>query len=67
LEAASTCYLERVVESYEEGSENLYPVPSTLKNFDKPLNGPKSFMNNSLFCGTSAALGFLSLLTVLKK
>lgn len=40
IDAASTAYIERLVPSYEGEEEELYPVPASIQNFDKPVLGP---------------------------
>lgn len=41
ITGASQAYIERIVPSFEESSEELYPVPASVKNFEKSLNIPK--------------------------
>ena len=40
ISAASKAYIERVVPSYDEEDQELYPVPASKDNFDKPLITP---------------------------
>jgi len=40
IDGASTAYLERIVPSYEEEDTEMYPVPASKDNFEKPINTP---------------------------
>jgi hypothetical protein len=65
IDGASVAYIERVVPSYEDGSESLYPVPATPTNYDKPLDSPSSYFNYSLLFGATSGLSLLSLLSLI--
>lgn len=40
ITGASRAYIERIVPSYEDDAENLYPVPASINNYDKPILTP---------------------------
>jgi surfeit locus 1 family protein len=40
IDSASVAYIERLVPSYDSEGEELYPVPSTKDNFEKPYLTP---------------------------
>jgi surfeit locus 1 family protein len=40
ITGASKAYIERIVPSYEEDEEELYPVPASKENYDKPALTP---------------------------
>jgi len=65
IDGASVAYIERVVPSYEDGSESLYPVPATPTNYDKPLDSPSSYFNYSLLFGATSGLSLLNLLSLI--
>ncbi|KAM3139304.1 hypothetical protein pb186bvf_008524 [Paramecium bursaria] len=53
LRESSTAYVERIVQAYDEESENLYPIPATKDNFDK-VTTPARYNNYSTFFGVTA-------------
>lgn len=64
---SSTAYIERIVQAYDEESENLYPIPATKDNFDK-VTTPSRYNNYSAFFGVTALTSLvLSLLWYWKK
>jgi len=68
LNGASAAYIERIVPSYEgEEEEQLYPVPATIDNFDKPVLTPQRHLDYSLFCGTTSVLSLLSILALARR
>lgn len=67
INGASTAYLERIVPSYEEEDEELYPVPASKINFEKPINTPSKYLSNSFFLGGTSAISIVSLLSLLKR
>lgn len=61
-DAASSAYIERIVQEYDEESETLYPVPATKDNFVRPEKTPSLYQKTAgLYTGISA----LSLVTFL--
>lgn len=67
IDAASTAYIERLVPSYEGEEEELYPVPASIQNFDKPVLGPQRHLDYSFFWGSTSAISVLSFLALLKR
>lgn len=67
IDGARTAYLERIVPSYEEEEEEMYPVPSSKDNFEKPLVTPAKHLENSFFLGGTSALAIVSALSFFKK
>jgi len=67
ISGASAAYIERLVPSYEEEDQELYPVPASIQNFDKPVLGPSRHLDYSLFWGATSGLSILSFLALLKR
>ncbi|CAD8044894.1 unnamed protein product [Paramecium primaurelia] len=63
LTDSSAAYIERLVQEYDEESANLYPIPATKDNFDKPLPTPQTHQAYSLFFGLSSVMS-LALLAI---
>ena len=64
---ASTAYLERVVPSYNEENQDLYPVPATGSNFEKPFLTPQRHRDFSVFLGGTSVLSLVGLLALVKR
>ncbi|EAR97347.2 SURF1 family protein (macronuclear) [Tetrahymena thermophila SB210] len=62
LDAINTAYIERVVPSFEEGEEGLYPIPATKDTFERPLNTPERHSTFFNFYAATSALSFISML-----
>jgi len=67
LNSASQAYVERIVPKYSEEEASLYPVPSSLDNFDKPYLTPRKHLDYSMFWGGSTVVGLLTLLRLMVK
>lgn len=61
-EGASQAYIERTVESYDEESEGLYPLPATKDTFFKPTLTPRKHLEQATFLGGASLLGLASIL-----
>lgn len=67
IDGARTAYLERIVPSYEEEDTELYPVPASKENFEKPILTPAKYLENSFFLGGTSALSIVSILALLRR
>lgn len=61
-EGASQAYIERTVESYDEESEGLYPLPATKDTFFKPSLTPRKHLEQASVLGGASLLGLVSIL-----
>jgi len=60
-EGASQAYIERLVPSYDEESEGLYPVPGTKDTFFKPYWMPRKYLESATMWGGASLLGLASI------
>jgi len=67
IDGARAAYLERIVPSYEEEDTELYPVPASKDNFEKPIYTPGKYLENSFWLGGTSALSLVSILALIKK
>jgi len=60
-QGASEAYIERMVGSYDEESEGLYPVPATKDTFFKPYLMPRKHLEYASFWGGASLIGLASI------
>jgi len=61
-DSASTAYLERTIESYDEDSESNYPIPATKDTFFKPRWMPKNNLELATIFGGVSLISLTSLI-----
>jgi hypothetical protein len=68
IPSASSAYIERIVPSFEAADEeHLYPIPATIKDFDKPWFTPQRHLDTSIFFGSTSAISLISWLFLLRR
>jgi len=63
-ESASTAYIERTVETLEEGAESTYPIPATKDTFFKPYWKPSTHLTYSSLFGVMSLAGWVAMAVV---